>query len=320
MYSKKYANVAVVAKNGGDYSSPVTAMSDLTSWCGIPSSMNPCLVKIMPGRYDIAANNVQMQQYVDLEGSGEKTTIISGTGGGQNFLNVIAGSSHAEIRNITIEAIGGISAGIVGVYSQGAPKLTNVSIFGTSTNMVQGLHFEPLDPQGGNVDLNNVKISLTGPWPTGIDIQTNAGSTLMASIKNVDIKLTADVDTSSLGILLHNLDGVINNVSITSVIHENSTNASGRGIIINESNLVLISNSKIKTEGVTAGSTGVQATSIQKVKIDSSSISAVWPILNSYSYIFVANTQLDGYVNNWRPGTIKCFGTYDGNYNAVTCP
>ena len=45
------------------------------------SSTNPCLIKIEPGIYDIGSKSLQMKPYLDIEGSGELVTTITGTGG-----------------------------------------------------------------------------------------------------------------------------------------------------------------------------------------------------------------------------------------------
>jgi len=66
-YQKKYGRVAVVEPDGrGDYTNPATAMADSLSWCGIASAIAPCLLKIMPGFYDLEENIVQMKEYIDI--------------------------------------------------------------------------------------------------------------------------------------------------------------------------------------------------------------------------------------------------------------
>lgn len=121
LYQQKYGKVAVVAQTGGDYTGPVAAMSALSAWCGSPSPENPCLLKIMPGIYDLAGASLQMQPYVDLEGSGEKTTTIaSSTANG-----AIRGAANTEVRYLTVQAGGG--AGIVN-QSAGPMSITHVSI------------------------------------------------------------------------------------------------------------------------------------------------------------------------------------------------
>ncbi len=78
-YQKKYGKVAVVAKSGGDYNTPGAALAAVAGWCGVPSAGNPCLVKVMPGSYDTGQTPLKMLDYVDLEGSGESNTAITGS-------------------------------------------------------------------------------------------------------------------------------------------------------------------------------------------------------------------------------------------------
>jgi hypothetical protein len=42
-----YAGVAVVARNGGNFDNPLTAMASLSEWCGTPSSANTCLLSMI---------------------------------------------------------------------------------------------------------------------------------------------------------------------------------------------------------------------------------------------------------------------------------
>lgn len=60
--SPAYGNTTVVAKSGGDYTSPLDAINDRDAWC--PQIL--CLMKIMPGEYDIGNNLLDRS---NLEGS-----------------------------------------------------------------------------------------------------------------------------------------------------------------------------------------------------------------------------------------------------------
>lgn len=98
-----YGRVAIVAKSGGDYDDPSEAMSLSADWCPSPLADAPCLLKIMPGVYDIGSSSVVMKQYIDIEGSGEKITKITST----NSSGALQGASNAEIRFLTIANTGG---------------------------------------------------------------------------------------------------------------------------------------------------------------------------------------------------------------------
>ena len=109
VYQQKYGKMAVVALSSGDYADPVTAMADLGTWCGVPSETNPCLLKIMPGVYDIGTNSLIMQSFVDLEGSGEFVTKITGSVVSPDLatpLGTLKCAPNMETRFITVENTG----------------------------------------------------------------------------------------------------------------------------------------------------------------------------------------------------------------------
>ena len=114
-----------VALSGGDYTDPLTAMNDVSTWCGTPSATNPCLLKIMPAVYDIGTNSLQMQSYVDIEGSGENTTKIKGNVFGLS--GVVYGGNNAEIRFLTVENTGGGDFAIAIYNNSSSPTMTNVT-------------------------------------------------------------------------------------------------------------------------------------------------------------------------------------------------
>jgi len=103
VFQKKYANVVVVAKSGGDYTSPVSALSAITD----ASSSNPYLVKVMPGLYDLGTSSLQMKSYVDLEGSGPDSTIITtsnyNSNSGTCTVGTILMANNSSIFNIKVE-------------------------------------------------------------------------------------------------------------------------------------------------------------------------------------------------------------------------
>ena len=96
----KYSNVLIVAKTGGDYTNPVDAMGYINGRMD-NSPTNRYLVKIMPGVYDIGNSSLYSMPYVDIEGSGEISTVITGNrdrfGGTFSFYGY-----DFEVRNLTI--------------------------------------------------------------------------------------------------------------------------------------------------------------------------------------------------------------------------
>jgi len=80
------------------------------------SADNPTLIKLAPGIYDCGGTSLIMKPFVDIEGSGQKTTLIRGTvssplGSGPSALAVVHGANDAELRNLTVEntcAAGGV--------------------------------------------------------------------------------------------------------------------------------------------------------------------------------------------------------------------
>jgi small nuclear ribonucleoprotein (snRNP)-like protein len=161
--SGKY-KVAIVDKSGKYYSSPVAAMNDLDAWCGTPSAENPCLVKILPGIYDIGTNTLEMKPYVDIEGSGEKVTIIRGSSD-DNSGTLVTMSSHTEIRFLTVENTGG---GNYSVAISSPPalevKITNVRIIvsGGTTKNIGFSSITHLMPPLSSIRLTNVTINISG--------------------------------------------------------------------------------------------------------------------------------------------------------------
>jgi hypothetical protein len=127
-----YGKLAIVAASGGDYDNPATAMADFADWCATPSQGNPCLLKIMPGIYAIGTDSVQMQPFIDMEGSGENTTVIEGSVVGTG---AVLGAGNAELRFLTIRntAAGTTSSAI---YNNSAsPKIMNVTAIASGGSM-----------------------------------------------------------------------------------------------------------------------------------------------------------------------------------------
>jgi hypothetical protein len=193
----RWAQVAIVDIQGrGGYTDPVTAMAALPTWCGTPSESNPCLVKILPGYYDIGTSMLVMQPYVDVEGSGRNVTYIRAT----SSAAVVSVADLSELRSLTVinHGDGGSPQGISINGSQQGPHITDVDVVveGANTDNI-GVYIVDSMPMidsmgvvvnGGDTalginianstgELHNVDVDVTtvgGDMATGIDVSFNA--------------------------------------------------------------------------------------------------------------------------------------------------
>jgi len=197
-----------VALSGGDYTDPLTAMNDVSTWCGTPSATNPCLLKIMPAVYDIGTNSLQMQSYVDIEGSGENTTKIKGNVFGLS--GVVYGGNNAEIRFLTVENTGGGDFAIAIYNNSSSPTMTNVTA--TASGGTQNIGV-----------INNVSAS---PTMTNVTATASGGTQNIGVINNVSASPTMTNVTATASGGTNNI-GVINNVSASPTMTNVTATASG---------------------------------------------------------------------------------------------
>lgn len=73
---KPLANVITVAKENGDFVSPLDAMNSISD----ASETNPYLIVMAPGVYELGTSALFMKPFVSVAGSGPNITVIKGTG------------------------------------------------------------------------------------------------------------------------------------------------------------------------------------------------------------------------------------------------
>ncbi len=214
-YQKKYANVIVVAKSGGDFTDPIAAMASITD----ASAINHYLIKIMPGEYIINTSNevhLFLKPFVDIEGAGENVTKIKGI---FSPVQAIGDMGNVEVKHLTIEADGqGVAGDGVAFFSKAtALRLSHVTLYSHSVDTPCTVQHS----DGGKIYLSNVTVIANGAsYSVGI---YSSWSTMVVSNSTVTSN-----GIQSYGIWsVYGATTEINNTSITSSdLAINSTHAS----------------------------------------------------------------------------------------------
>ena len=175
-----YASLIMTTAHVATFNSPVTAMKLVATWCGTPAADNPCLIKILPGVYDLAGGSLTMQPFVDIEGSGEITTIITSTFANSANAGVVNGSDNAEIRFLTVTNTGpgGNSYASAIANNASSPKITHV----TAVSTCSGFGCAGVYNSGSSPIMTNVTVTATGGAETAGVYNTASSSPVMRQV------------------------------------------------------------------------------------------------------------------------------------------
>jgi hypothetical protein len=127
--------VGTALENGNALLNTLTSITDA-------SSSKPYLIKLEPGIYDLGTQGLQMLEYVDLEGSGERTTTITSTHSGSDLSlsATLYGANYSELRFLTIENKGS-GANSIAIYNENAsPDITKVTIKASGGTTTYGIY------------------------------------------------------------------------------------------------------------------------------------------------------------------------------------
>jgi hypothetical protein len=301
-----YGRVAFVAPAGGDYDNPADAMNSYQTWCGTPSESNPCLLKIMPGLYDIGTAEIFMRSYIDIEGSGIDITKIVGNGG-----NVFYGSSvsHAELRSLSLENTSTANQAF-GVYLYtSSPRLTDLDISVLDAGSSKGLIVIYGSPwiQRVNVDVAGstygdgiIAYFVSGRW---IDFSISASASGESSYAT-GVTLSSDSE-----VMIQN-----SHVEATSSYFGCAFRIGGGAATFKSGSMY--ASGVDTTYGVLAedGTIEINDSVLQGM------IYAYKEISGSSGVVLVGNSKMVGGVSG--KGVVRCAGVYDENYTfyANSCP
>jgi len=331
LYQKKYDKVAVVAQSGGDYSDPVIAMSNIATWCGTPSSSNPCLLKIMPGVYDLRSNTLYLQQYVDVEGSGENGTVITSAVYGGTWppqRGTVNGANNAEIRFLTVAVVGNsqYSGAIVNINT--SPKLTHIT---AATSGGGGVIF-------GVVNSANSSPVMTHVTAKATQLIVNTGSAY--GVLN-DHSTPTMTDVLAIGTGGNGCVGIENQYSSPTMtnVHASGSGAYTGSYGIENLNypLVVMNNVTISASGANTFNMGIlnyaSSATMQNVSVSVNAINGT-AMYNMSGNVLVDHSSFEGSATSVfndqlvdikigasklagglsGTGTATCVASYDGNY------
>lgn len=127
-FAPAYERTVVVSPAGSATESGAALEAALT---GIKdaSESKPYLLKLEPGVYDLGADWMAMKEWVDIEGSGEGVTKISGRSySSQPYDGTIFARNNAELRYLTVENTGGGYSATAIAINTASTRLTHVTV------------------------------------------------------------------------------------------------------------------------------------------------------------------------------------------------
>lgn len=275
---KTIQTIIRVAKNNGDFASPVAAINSITD----ASATNPYLIVIAPGVYTLTETLI-MKEYVGIAGSGQNVTKLTGAivDISEARTAIFFGANNSELRDLSIENTSD-SFAVPGVYNSSAsPSMSNLTITVSGESSYNtGVRNSSASPR-----MNNITINISGGSSrnTGVDnvsaspnmnsltINVNGGGAVFGSIGVMNQSSSPSMSNLTISSSGGNPSLGVKNSSASPVMSNLIINASGgpqsQGLY-NHFSSPTIRNSYIEGE-----TRGVHNTTIQsKPNISQSSI------------------------------------------------
>lgn len=316
VYATQYAKVAVVAKAGGDYTDPVAAIDEISSWCGTPTAANPCLIKIMPGIYDLAEGftfdrYLSMRSYVDVEGSGADVTTIKTTSGAAQAATVAFNYvSSSELRSLAVECANW------GVYSSSSSfALRDLTIKATSveSGLTVGVSVSANAPVRDAI-LDRVIVIASGPGRSNTAVFSELAVNL--TISNSVLSASGAHEVYAVRTKSARYYGAETRIVNTKI------SASGAAVckygVMSEYGTTTLANVQVSVQGTfgcspAVGNGNALNGSRGVVRIDASQLSGPQTVWNNGD-AYIGATRLDGPTPGGQGGYVRCAQSYDGNY------
>ena len=164
----------------GNSTADGTALRNALASITDASALKPYLVKLEPGTYSVGSTPLQLKPYVDVEGSGFLSTVISGSvdgrSGGATTSGAVIGADNVDLRFLTVsDTVSGSasSTGAVGIYSSGNDgtfRIDNAKVTGVGGGHTYAIYLDNSTPRIEDDFLATVTLG-TG-ITLGVDVST----------------------------------------------------------------------------------------------------------------------------------------------------
>lgn len=186
--SKPLKNIVTVAKSNGMFTDPVAAVNSITD----ASASNPYLVVIGPGVYTITST-LYMKPYVDIAGSGENVTKLTGaisTEYSNASSAIISGADNCALTSLTVENTGGSKFSIALYSSSASTVIRHVTATASGGTYNYGVR-----NSGSSPTMNNVTATASGEtYNRGVYNSTSSSPTM------TNVTASASGGTDSCGV------------------------------------------------------------------------------------------------------------------------
>jgi hypothetical protein len=351
--STSYANVVVVAKDGGAFTTVQGALDSI----GDASTDNRYLVWVAPGVY---SETVDMVSYVDIEGAAQNLTRLQSAGSSTADEATVEAAAHSQLRSLTVENIGGDSNAIailsevddfslldVRVFASGGAaanrgirivgglklnRIINSAIFlevsgSTSTNYGIQVH---ANNGTNNVEISDVAVDAggeAGSFVYGLWQSVNTGRSSAITATNLSVRAENSGSAGSsgaYGVYVSGSGALMNFRGGFSTA--NAPNHTGHGVYGRDGATIIIRN--VSTIGSAYGVSVSGGTAPVSIRFDSSKIEggtySAYVTGAQSSSLFVGASLLDGPYDIAASSTMTCVASYDENYGNINgftaCP
>jgi len=197
--SSTIGNIIIMEAGASDADNGTALRNTLEGLTG--DSSNRYVIRLGPGTYDVGTTNLAMKDYVDIEGSGENVTVITGNPDGPATVTAF-GVSNAELRFLTVRNTGGGNAAVAIGTGSGGVKITHVYAEASGSANNHAIENHCPSPPCATVFMRSVFASAgytgggenIGIWNDSssavamIDVIANAFSDVGDSFTNIGIK------------------------------------------------------------------------------------------------------------------------------------